>query len=343
MLIEMGRQYAVSDRSVMGDRAPGYGVSGWGIPRWGRQRAAMGFAGPRKPLPIGARYFCADCNSVKDNNPVAYGHKFGPTKKEYQAEVTAHYTDEHKDLHYPVDQALSDAKKYAAKEKAHKVAVNREAEMVTLLRQLVEQGKLPVKGGQEMPTGGFDVSGNILPVRRPRELADLTDFDFPDANVADAGVEEIELDQLVSIQARIGRRLLGVELQGISSSEYAAEFLTMAGADIEVSSILSLATRTGGFNLDDPELLWRLHSGIFGAFQGTGEGQNSMPLSEHKFPPPGGTVYVALRLFWRFLNNMDRQVDTGDLFSSIATIDQRLSVFLLFEMLEERSGIFAFT
>ena len=342
MLIELGRNYAISDRSIQGDRARGYGQPGWGIPGWGRQRARMGFAGPRKPLPIGARYFCGDCSSVSENVPVAQGTKFGATKTEYQAAVTAHMTEHHPDLHYPVDQAVADAKKMAAKLKARKVALKREEEMVKLLRQLVEQGKLPVKGGQEITSGGLDVSGSILPVRRPRELADLTDFDFPDANVADGGVEEIELDQLVSIQARIGRRLLGVELQNISGAELPIEYQTLGLADQEMSTRLSLATRTGAFNLDDPELLWHQSVDIRVAAVTT-VGAVERAFVDNKFPPPGGTVYVALRLFWRFLNNLDRQVDTGDLFTSIATIDQRLSTFLLFEMLEERSGIFAFT
>ena len=303
----------------------------------------MGFAGPRKPLPIGARYFCGDCNSVHDNHPVAFGTKFGATKTEYQEAVNAHYADNHPDLHYPVDQAMLDAKKMKAKHKAHLKALKQKQELNDLLRQLVKMGVAPVEGGQELATGAFDLSGSQHPVRRPRELADLTDFDFPDANLADGAAEEIELDQLVSIQARIGRRLLGVELQNIGTGEILSEFLTMAGADIEMSGRVSLATRTGDFNLNDPELIWKLNFAVVGAFQGTGEGQNHILLSDHKFPPPGGTVYVSLRLFWRFLNNLDRQVDTSDLFTAIATIDQRLSTFLLFEMLEERSGIFAFT
>ena len=343
MMIELGRNYALSDRSIQGDRARGFGVSGWGVPAWGRARARMGFAGPRKPLPIAARYFCADCNSLKTNQPVAQGNKYGATKTEYQAAVTAHYTDNHPDLHYPVDQAMLDAKKLKAKVRARKIARNRENDLHELIHKFLKHGTLEVKGGQELTTGALDISGSQLPVRRPRELADLTDFDFPDANVADAGAEEIELDQLVSIQARIGRRLLGVELQNISGSEMVSEFLSVAGADHEMSARLSLATRTGDFSLDDAELIWRLGVSVVSAFQGTGEGENVMPFSDHKFPPPGGTVYVAIRLFWRFLNNLDRQVDTGDLFTAIATIDQRLSTFLLFEMLEERSGIFAFT
>ena len=303
----------------------------------------MGFAGPRKPLPIGARYFCGDCESVKGNVPVAQGNKFGATKTEYQDAVTAHYTENHKDLHYPVDQARSDANAMKAKVRARKIAAKRQDELHKLIHEFLKHGTLKVEGGQELPTGGFDMSGSQHPVRRPRELADLTDFDFPDANVADAAAEEIELDQLVSIQARIGRRLLGVEIQNLGASEMVQEFLTIAGADHEMTSRLSLATRTGSFNLDDPELIYLLQGTIVSAFQGTGEAMLSQPISGHKFPPPGGTVYVALRLFWRFLNNLDRQVDTGDLFTAIATIDQRLSTFLLFEMLEERSGIFAFT
>lgn len=290
--------------------------------------------GPMKPMPIGARYFCGDCESKKANEPIAFGHKFGPTKAEYQEQVTAHYTENHKDLHYPLNQDKADAKE-RAKKLAKTKAKSPERKLLEAILEAV--------GG---PKGGMDLSGSYNPVTRPRELPDFTEFDFPDANVADDAVEEIELDQLISIQARMGRRLLGVEIQGLDA-EFGAEFLTVPdNADLEILTDIALNTRTGVHNLDDPENLWSTFFRSIVANVEATAGTGTAVIADyeaHNDVPPGGVVYVAPRLFWRFINAMDRQVDTGDLFVRIATVDQRLSTFLLFELLEQFSGLFGLT
>ena len=327
VFLTLGDRFGVDDRG-----APG-AISGWGNPAWGLKRVQMGMAGPMKPIKVGARYFCGDCQSLHDNEPVAQGNKFTSSKAEYQLAVEAHYADNHPDLHYPIDQTGIDAM-HQAKRRAE-----------AILRQQADLKDLKKWNGGVGGGDGFDPSGSYRPVTRPRELADFTEFDFPDANVADAGVEEIELDQLISIAARQGRRLLGVELQQIDA-ELVTEFQTAAdNADLEMAVTFELNTRTGAQNLDDPENLWRASYAMLvaniEATAGTGTAISETMQSSNDIPP-GGVVYVAPRLFFRFANDLDRQVDIGDLFARIATISQPLSTFLLFELLEQFSGLFGF-
>ena len=345
MIISLGPRYLLSDRSPTGEPGRAWNQSGWGIPRWGPQRVGMGLSGPMKPMPIGARYFCADCDSLKTNTPIAMGHKFGVSKKEYQVAVTAHYKENHKDLHYPIPQDMLDAhEKAKSKERAHMV----------LLRNLDEVGVKLTKAehdhlhdwNENGLGGGVDVSGSYQEVARPRELPDFTEFDFPDANLADGAAEEIEFDQLISIQARQGRRFLGAEFQNFDI-EMLLEFLTVPdNADLSASFILGINTRTGAHNLDDPQQLWRMQHGEVvanvEATAGTGTAVNAN-FGGMADVPPGGRVYVAPRAFQRFANDLDRQVDTGDLFGLWATINQRLGSFLLFELLEQYSGLFGLT
>ncbi len=331
MLLRLGDKMMIADRMPGGAPGPAYGVSGWGMPRWA---SPLNMSLEMKPTPVGARYFCGDDypQSKAQTEPCAMGNMYDSTRMAYQDAVTAHYTDEHPDLHYPIDQDGLDSM-HAAKRKAE-----------SILRMHAELKDL--KKWNEGVGGGTDFSSSFQPVTRPRELPDFTEFDFPDANVADAGTEEIELDQLISIQARQGRRFLGVEIQNIGS-EMGSEFLTATdNADLQIVGDLQLNTRTGGHNLDDPENIWRMlfrrDVANIEATAGTGTAI-VIDTIERNDAPPGGQVYVAPRLFWRFSNDLDRQVDIGDLFVRIATVDQRLSTFLLFELLEQYSGLFGLT
>ncbi len=320
---------------LIGDRGrPSAGIgTGWGVPAWS-PNSALGFQAGMPanapPKPVGARYFCGDCDSVKENEPVAQGNVYSKSRLQYQVEVTAHYQENHPDLHYPIDQIGIDAM-YEAKRNA-----------LSILRQHADMKALSKWKQDGVGGHGTDMSGFFQPVARPSELPDFTEFDFPDANVADAGVEEIELDQLISLAARQGRRFLGVELQNLDG-EFRQEYLTAAdNADLDIDANFQLNTRTGAHNLDDAENLWRYQ--VFTAIAnieataGTGTAISETFWGRNDVPP-GGTVYVTPRLFWRFTNNMDRQIDTGDLFTRIATIDQRLSTRLLFELLEQFADI----
>ena len=320
MFLTLGTRFGLEDRGSRGQ------VSGWGIPRWG-PRSIQGGGGQMKPMKVGARYFCGDCT---EDNPVAMYDVWSSSKAEYQDKVTAHIQADHPDLHYPIDQVGIDAMLKAKRHAASILRTNAD------LKDLAKFQKLEGVGG------GQDFSAGYRAVARPRELPDFTEFDFPDANVADGGVEELEFDQLISIAARQGRRFLGVELQGLLS-EFTTEFNTSSEADLEILAELQLNTRTGTHNLDDPENLWRMSIAQILTFAGvTAAGLSGMFAIEENEAPVGGQVYVAPRLFWRFTNAMDRQVDTGDLFARIATISQKLSTFLLFELLEQYSGLFGF-
>ncbi len=331
MLLRLGDRMMIADRVPGGAPGPAHGVSGWGIPAWG-SLAPVG--GTPWPTPVGARYFCGDDYPMYEaqDHPCAQGNKFTGTKAAYQDQVKVHYDEEHPDLHYPIDQNGLDRMQKMKRQAA------------TVLRQHEELSEL--KKWNESVGGGADVSSLMQPVARPRELADFTEFDFPDANLADDATEEIELDQLISIAARQGRRFLGVELQNLDI-ELNTEFLTLSdNADLEMIFDIQLNTRTGAHNLDDPENIWRFRYSApvanVEATAGTGTAINAEFFSLNT-APPGGSVYVAPRLFWRFQNALDRQVDTGDLMCRIATVNQPLSTFLLFELLEQFSGLFGLT
>jgi predicted GIY-YIG superfamily endonuclease len=326
MLLRLGDKLMIADRMPGGAPGPAYGRSGWGIPSWGGLAPLA--MGPMKPEPVGARYFCGDDYPMYEAQeiPCAQGNQYTGTKADYQEKVTEHYHEEHPDLHYPIDQ----------------VGLDRMAKMkrkaASILRTQADLKELAKWNKENGVGGGVDLSNEYLRVERPRELPDFTEFDFPDANVADAATEEIELDQLISIAARQGRRFLGYELQSLDL-ELATEMVTLA-ADTVLEAAFQLNTRTGNHNLDDPENLVR--ATLEWALNVTEGSQSDIMFSAHN-APPGGLVYVAPRLFWRFFNNLDRQVDIGDMFVRIATVTQPLSTFLLFELLEQFSGLFGLT
>ena len=332
MLLRLGDQLMIGDRMPGGAPGPAYGRAGWGMPSYS---SLWRPGGPMKPVPIGARYFCGDDypQSVAQTEPCATGNIYQSSKSEYQDHVTAHYAEEHPDLHYPINQTGIDDM-HAAKRKAE-----------ALLR-LQADVKAHEKWNAAGVGGGMDLSSELQGVSRPRELPDFTEFDFPDANLADAAAEEIELDQLISIAARQGRRLLGMELQNVDE-EFGQEYLTaIDNADLDITFSVELNTRTGVHNLDDPEQLMRLGFRTvianIEATAGTGTAISQAYKGENTVPK-GGTVYVAPRLFFRVANAMDRQIDIGDMFVRIATINQPLSTFLLFELLEQFSGLFGLT
>ena len=165
----------------------------------------------------------------------------------------------------------------------------------------------------------------------------------PVAEDAVSGVGGTMLEgELGSLREGSFNVVLGVELQGILN-EMTQEFLTINSADHEMAINLALATRTGAQNLDDPELLWRKVLDVVSTDAEVGSAMLVLDMEENQTIPPGGRVYVAPRLFLRTVNDLDRQLDTGDLFTAIATINQPLSTFLLFEMLEQHSGLFGLT
>ena len=110
----------------------------------------------------------------------------------------------------------------------------------------------------------------------------------------------------------------------------ASEFLTVNSVDHQMAIQFALNTRTGAQNLDDPENLWRKTFQVVSTDAEPGSAMMALAMSEEASIPPGGAVYVAPRLFWRVSNDLDAVLSAGTMFSRIATVDQKLSTFLLF-------------
>ena len=119
----------------------------------------------------------------------------------------------------------------------------------------------------------------------------------------------------------------------------AQEHLTLGDADHEQTLSFRLNTRTGGFSLNDPELIDQLDVTSVQADIGTSIGLT--PLNPvigqlHRGEP---FLYVAPRLFFRFTNNGDQQMDASDFAIRIASISRRLSFRLFIELLERFADV----
>ena len=170
-----------------------------------------------------------------------------------------------------------------------------------------------------------------------RERPDYTIFDFPDASLVDAGTEEIEFDQALSLAGRFGRDFLGVMIGGFGAG-MATEHLTITTADHDMQLFLTLATRTGAFGLGDPEMIWQaiLQTAVTAPTTATSESFQPT-LEAVKYAEP--FLYVAPRLFWRARNNIDATIAVGDLDARIGSVSVRLSFPLFIELLERFADV----
>jgi hypothetical protein len=177
--------------------------------------------------------------------------------------------------------------------------------------------------------GAIQLGGEpYVGIRRTRELPYYNAFTFPAANLADAGTEEIEIDQALSLVGRRGRRLLGAQIGGLGNL-WATERITHA-ADIVLSLGIQLNTRTGSFSLADPEQLW-----VHGWYEAINVTEGSSQVYQNPYHiPPEGEVYVAPRLFWRFTNDLDRTSTAAELNARIASVSQPLNLNFFYELLE---------
>lgn len=171
-----------------------------------------------------------------------------------------------------------------------------------------------------------------------RERPDYTIFSFPAANVLDTAIEEIELDQALSLAGRFGRDLLGVQVRNVLGT-MATEWLSAGGADLEITALIKLATRTGSFDLSDPELLWLVHYVALQATVGTDAGPSvfNPHMEELTYGEP--ELYVAPRLFWRFQNEMDATVVADALDARISSVSRKLTFPLFVELLERFADV----
>ena len=171
-----------------------------------------------------------------------------------------------------------------------------------------------------------------------RERPDYTIFSFPAANIADAGNEEIELDQALSLQGRRGRDFLGAAIENIMV-EMETEHLTVQGADLRSDLAIQLNTRTGARGWAEPERLWGAqwrHASTAGATDTATVVFN--PHMESQYFAEG-ELYVAPRLFWRVNNDLDATINADALNCRIASISKRLSFFMFIELLERFADV----
>ncbi len=171
---------------------------------------------------------------------------------------------------------------------------------------------------------------------RAVELFDYTTFDYPDATLTDTSTEEVELDQGLSLAGRRGRRFFGIQYQGVMFDVY-TELLTDPG--VLLQQIATLATRTGAFNIDDPELIFREEWEAILHTAGTNTEAAMLQGKETMEVPPRGDIYVAPRLFHRVENQLDATIATGTQFLRMASISQPLSFQVFIELLERHADI----
>ncbi len=181
------------------------------------------------------------------------------------------------------------------------------------------------------------LGARLLPARG-RERPDYTIFTYPAGNLADASTEEIELDQALSLQGRRGRDFLGVISSG-PIGQMAVEHLTIAGADHAMRFIERLQTRTGSFGIGDPELI---HEKNYHAVNAAGATDTATvgftpTVEESLYGEP--ELYVAPRLFWRQVNDIDAQINAGAMNARIATVAVKLTFPLFIELLERFADV----
>ncbi len=170
-----------------------------------------------------------------------------------------------------------------------------------------------------------------------RERPDYTAFTFPAANVVDGAAEEIEIDQAFSLAGRFGRDFLGCQFSGVLN-DFMAEHLTIGTADHDMLLILTLASRTGAFGFQDPELiwLWEIGQAVTAPTTATSEALNLIDSGLMLGEPE---LYVAPRLFFRTSNEIDATIVAAAMSVRIASVSRRLTFELFIELLERFADV----
>ncbi len=186
-----------------------------------------------------------------------------------------------------------------------------------------------------MANDGWNMS--VLPAPG-MERPDITPFTFPAATLTDTSAEEIEIDQALSLASRQGRDFLGALIAGVAEV-MGVEHLTIAGADHSAELLQTLATRTGAFDLSDPELIWRWLAQAINAAGGTDTATLPFTPNVDAMPLPEPFLYVAPRLFWRTENNLDVSITNDVLSARLFSMARKLSFRLFIELLERFADV----
>lgn len=294
-----------------GDRAfTDRGILGAGVPGYAR---AQGYMPSMVPTAVGARYFFPDPEYDEDTDqakPAAVGNKWDGGKPAYQMRV-------------------------------HKAAEAVGKDQGLTGKQIKELDPL-TQNGTPKRIGGGSGGGNLMgPGFLPApgfERPDYTIFNFPDASLVDDATEEIELDQALSLAGRFGRDFLGYQLSGVIT-ELVQEHLTVQGADHEQTLSFRLNTRTGGFSLNDPELISQFDVSSVSTAGATDTATVNLTPIMGALEIAEPYLYVAPRLFWRFTNAGDQTMAISDFSIRMASIQRQLNFRLFIELLERFADV----
>jgi len=172
---------------------------------------------------------------------------------------------------------------------------------------------------------------------RGAERPDYTTFTFPAANLTDGSTEEIEIDQALSLQGRNGRDFLGAQVGSVLDN-FETEHLTISTADHQMDLSILLQTRTGTFGFEDPETIWSWQVGQVITAPTTATSQG-LTLNKQSLMYGEPELYVAPRLFWDTLNNLDATITANDMGARMASVSIRLTFNLFIELLERFADV----
>ncbi len=188
---------------------------------------------------------------------------------------------------------------------------------------------------------GGDMSFGEMLQAPGRERPDFTLFSFPAASVVDGASEETEIDQALSLVGRRGRDFLGMSgMDGIFAALF-EEHITLGTADFAQNFSFRLSTRTGSFNVNDPEQIWVWSIGETYALTATATGLEPLHINNLGGNEGLGEpfLYVAPRLFWRFGNDGDQTIAIDEFSVRWGSINVRLSFFTFIEWLERFADV----
>ncbi len=277
------------------------GILGAGVPGYARAR---GYTPSAVPTKVGARHFFPepDYNDEDQQIPAAQGNKWDGGKAVYQMRV------------WEAAKKIGKAQGLKTKE----IDNYKPSDVLSV-------------------GGGMDISGPGFLTAPGAERPDFTIFDAPDTALADAAAEEIEFDQALSLAGRFGRDFLGIQVSGLLAVMQ-TEHLTISTADHEMLLRMTLATRTGAFVAGDPEMIWEYDLGQSSTAPTTATAQAlGLNMFQTKYAEP--FLYVAPRLFFRIVNNLDVAFSIGDMDIRMASISIRLTFRKFIELLERFADV----
>lgn len=183
----------------------------------------------------------------------------------------------------------------------------------------------------------MDFSGRILEPPRGK-LANYITLELPNANVINGAAEETEIETGISLPQLQGIRWLGVEFGGVMGLIYDAAIL--AAADVNRKMDVAFASRTGDFNLNDPEYIEGYAWAVAIQAAAGPVGEWAIEGMEHTTVPLGGDVVVTPRIFVRFGNDLGVTV-AADAFQVRAGYEfERIQRNKFIELLERFADIF---